>query len=157
AGDVAAAWHPLLGSRLRAEHWDNARRQGRAVARNMLGAAEPYLRIPYFYSDQYDLGMEYAGYAPDWDRVLFRGSPADRAFVAFWLKRGRVVAGMNANVWDVNDSIAALVAAREPVDTGRLVDPAVPLDDLAGLLRRHSSDAGERRHGAPSRTPLVGA
>jgi 3-phenylpropionate/trans-cinnamate dioxygenase ferredoxin reductase subunit len=88
---------------------------------------------------------------------VFRGSPVDRAFVAFWLKGGRVVAGMNANVWDVNDSIAALVATREPVDTGRLVDPAVPLDDLAALLRPPSSDAGERRHGAPSRAPLVEA
>jgi Uncharacterized NAD(FAD)-dependent dehydrogenases len=136
AGDVAAAWHPLLGSRLRVEHWDNARRQGRAAARNMLGMAEPYLRIPYFYSDQYDLGMEYAGFAPKWDRVVFRGEPASRTFVAFWLDDGRVVAGMNANIWKVNDAIAALVASREHVDVERLVDPAVPLDDLEALLSR---------------------
>jgi 3-phenylpropionate/trans-cinnamate dioxygenase ferredoxin reductase subunit len=134
AGDVAGAWHPLLGVRLRVEHWDNARRQGRAAARNMLGMAEPYVRIPYFYSDQYDLGMEYAGYAPIWDRVVFRGKPASRSFVAFWLTDGRVVAGMNANVGHVNDAMAALVASREKVAIERLSDPAVALDDLDALL-----------------------
>lgn len=135
AGDVAAAWHPVLGARIRVEHWDNARRQGPAAARNMLGKAEPYARIPYFYSDQYDLGMEYAGYAPTWDRVVFRGEPAGRAFVAFWLLDGRVVAGMNANVWQVNDAIAALVASKERVAVERLMDPTVQLDDLEALLR----------------------
>jgi 3-phenylpropionate/trans-cinnamate dioxygenase ferredoxin reductase subunit len=133
AGDVAGAWHPLLRSRLRLEHWDNARRQGRAAARNMLGLAEPYLRIPYLYSDQYDLGMEYAGHAPAWDQVVFRGEPASRTFIAFWLKGGRVVAGMNANVWKVSDAIAALVGSREMVAVDRLVDPTVPLDDLSAL------------------------
>ena len=134
AGDVAAAWHPLLHARLRVEHWDNARRQGRTAARNMLGRAELYTRIPYFYSDQYDLGMEYAGYAADWDRVVLRGEPASRAFIAFWLLDGRVVAGMNANIWQVNDAIAALVASQEKVAIERLVDPTVPLDDLDALL-----------------------
>ena len=134
AGDVAAAWHPLLHARLRVEHWDNARRQGRTAARNMLGRAEPYNRIPYFYSDQYDLGMEYAGYASTWDRVVLRGEPASRAFIAFWLLDDRVVAGMNANIWQVNDAIAALVASQEKVAIERLVDPTVPLDDLDALL-----------------------
>jgi 3-phenylpropionate/trans-cinnamate dioxygenase ferredoxin reductase subunit len=133
AGDVAAAWHPLLHARLRVEHWDNARRQGRTAARNMLGHAEAYARIPYFYSDQYDLGMEYAGYAPGWDRVVFRGEPASRAFVAFWLLDGRVVAGMNANVWNVNAAIAALVASQKKVVVERLIDPTVPIDDLEAL------------------------
>ncbi len=133
AGDVAAAWHPLFERRIRVEHWDNARRQGRTTARNMLGMAEPYLRIPYLYSDQYDLGMEYAGFAPAWDQVTFRGEPASGAFIAFWLRHGRVVAGMNANVWKVNEAIMALVASRRLVDVGRLVDPAVPLDDLDAL------------------------
>jgi 3-phenylpropionate/trans-cinnamate dioxygenase ferredoxin reductase component len=134
AGDVAAAWHPMLQARLRVEHWDNARRQGRAAASNMLGRAEPYVRIPYFYSDQYDLGMEYVGYAPAWDRVIFRGEPASREFVAFWLLDGRVVAGMNANVWQVSDAIAALVASRQKVAVERLVDPTVDLHDLEALL-----------------------
>lgn len=134
AGDVAAAWHPLLQARIRVEHWDNARRQGRTAARNMLGIAETYVRIPYFYSDQYDLGMEYTGYAPEWDRVVFRGDPASRAFVAFWLLDGRVVAGMNANVWQVNDAITALIASRHKVAIERLIDPAVALDDLEALV-----------------------
>ena len=133
AGDVAAAWHPRLQARLRVEHWDNARRQGRAAARNMLGKAEPYVRIPYLYSDQYDLGMEYAGFAPSWDRVVFRGEPASREFIAFWLMHGRVVAGMNANVRKINDAISALVGSGQAVDVERLVDPAVPLDDLEAL------------------------
>ena len=142
AGDVAAAWHPVLNTRLRVEHWDNARRQGRTAARNMLGHAEAYARIPYFYSDQYDLGMEYAGYAPDWDRVVFRGDPASRAFVAFWLLDGRVVAGMNANVWQVNDAIAALVASQEKVVVERLTDPAVPIDDLEALVLSSATAVG---------------
>lgn len=155
AGDVAAAWHPVLGARLRVEHWDNARRQGRAAARNMLGAGQAYDRIPYFYSDQYDLGMEYAGFAPLWDRVVFRGDPASHAFVAFWLRGGRVVAGMNANVWGVNDTIGKLVAGREPVDVERLADAAVPLDDLDAWVRPAEaatrSPAGARPRGRPQR------
>ncbi len=139
AGDVAAAWHPLFGSRLRLEHWDNARRQGATAARNMLGKAESYARIPYLYSDQYDLGMEYAGYATSWDAVAFRGEPASRSFIAFWLNAGRVVAGMNANVWKVNPAIGALVASRRVVDVRRLADPAVPLDDLDALSLRADS------------------
>ena len=123
------------GSRLRLQHWDNARKQGDTAARNLLGGKEPYVRTPYLYSDQFDLGMEYAGHAPSWDRVVFRGDPASRAFIAFWLQDGRVVAGMNANIWKVNDAIVALVASRRPVDVEGLVDPAVPLDDLDTLLR----------------------
>ena len=142
AGDVAAAWHPVLKTRLRVEHWDIARRQGRTAARNMLGRAEAYARIPYFYSDQYDLGMEYAGYAPGWDRVVFRGEPSSRVFVAFWLLDGRVVAGMNANVWQVNDAIAALVASQEKVVLERLIDPAVPIDDLDTLLLPSATAVG---------------
>ena len=115
AGDVAEAWHPALGVRLRVEHWDNAKRQGRHAARSMLGMAEPYLRLPYFYSDQYDLGMEYRGYAPTWDRVAFRGSPDAREFIAFWLADGRVVAAMNANVWKVAKPLSALIEGRAVV------------------------------------------
>ena len=97
----------------------------------MLGAGDAYDRLPYFFSDQYDVGMEYSGYAPRWDRVVFRGDPARREFIAFWLLDGRVRAGMNVNVWDVSDPIRALIAAGRPVDEGRLADPGVPLADLA--------------------------
>jgi hypothetical protein len=96
----------------------------------MLGRAEPYDRMPYFFSDQYDLGMEYSGYAPAWDRVVFRGDPPDGAFLAFWMKDGVVVAGMNANVWDVTEPIQHLIRAHVPVDPTRLADPRVPIEDL---------------------------
>jgi 3-phenylpropionate/trans-cinnamate dioxygenase ferredoxin reductase subunit len=116
AGDVANADHPFFGEPLRVEHWGNALEQGPAAARNMLGRAEPYERLPYFFSDQYDVGMEYAGFARSWDRVVFRGDPASREFVAFWVEGERVVAGMNVNVWDVNDDIQRLVRERVNVD-----------------------------------------
>ena len=132
AGDVAAAWHPRYQSYLHVEHWANALHQGPAAARNMLGIPTPYARLPYFYSDQYDLGMEYSGFAATWDRVVVRGDPAARAFVAFWLKDQRVVAGMNANVWDVVEPIQALIRGGLPVDPARLADPDIPLDQVTG-------------------------
>jgi 3-phenylpropionate/trans-cinnamate dioxygenase ferredoxin reductase component len=132
AGDVAAAWHPFYQARIRVEHWANALHQGETAARNMLGLATPYERLPYFFSDQYDLGMEYTGYAPSWDKVVFRGDPGTRQFIAFWLSEGRVVAGMNANVWDVTGPIGELIRRRMPIDAARLADPEVPLEDLVG-------------------------
>ncbi len=133
AGDVASAWHPFYERRLRTEHWANAKFQGSTAGRSMLGGTEPYDRIPYFYSDQYDLGMEYTGWASPSDRLVVRGSLADRRFVAFWLAEGRVVAGMNANVWDVAKPIERLVRSRAVVDPGALADPSVAIDELAGV------------------------
>ncbi len=115
AGDVANAMHPFYGSRVRVEHWDNAMHQGPAAARNMLGHDAPYERIPYFFSDQYDVGMEYSGDPTAWDEVVFRGDVAGRKFVAYWISDGVVVAGMNVNVWDVHDDIRALIERRAPV------------------------------------------
>jgi 3-phenylpropionate/trans-cinnamate dioxygenase ferredoxin reductase subunit len=135
AGDVANARHPFYGTRIRTEHWANALTQGPAAARNMLGRAEPYDRIPYFFSDQYDVGMEYAGYAATWDDVTFRGDPATREFIAFWLKDDCVVAGMNVNVWDVNEHIQALIRARRPIDRRRLTDPDRPIENLLSESR----------------------
>ncbi|MGZ4686104.1 NAD(P)/FAD-dependent oxidoreductase [Oryzihumus sp.] len=132
AGDVANAMHPFYGKRIRVEHWANALNQGPAAARNMLGAGTAYSRVPYFYSDQYDFGMEYNGYATEWDRVVFRGDPASREFLAFWLRDGQVVAGLNANVWDQADGIKALVRSGARVDADRLADPAVDLGELLG-------------------------
>ena len=131
AGDVANAQHPLLGTRLRVEHWHNALEQGPAAARSMLGSGEPYDRIPYFFSDQYDVGMEYAGHATEWDEVVFRGDVDGREFIAFWLKDGRVLAGMNVNVWDVTDHIQALIRSGATVDPARLRDTDVELASLA--------------------------
>jgi 3-phenylpropionate/trans-cinnamate dioxygenase ferredoxin reductase subunit len=130
AGDVASAFHPLYHTHLRVEHWANALHQGTTAGQNMAGVATPYERVPYFYSDQYDLSMEYSGLATSWDRVVFRGNPADGAFIAFWMKGRRVVAGMNANVWDVTDPIQHLIRERIEVDDDRLADPDTPLTAL---------------------------
>ncbi|MBX6748447.1 MAG: FAD-dependent oxidoreductase [Micromonosporaceae bacterium] len=144
AGDCAAVWSPLLQRRIRVEHWANALNGGPAAARTMLGQSSPYDPVPYFYSDQYTtsplIGMEYAGYvAPGgYDRVVFRGSPEiqpdrDPEFLVFWTRQGRVLAGMNVNIWDVQDQIEPLVRAGHAgvaVDLERLADPSVPLVDL---------------------------
>ncbi len=133
AGDAARAYHPLLGTHLRVEHWSNARHQPVAAARSMLGQDVAYDRLPYFYSDQYDLGMEYSGYVPPggYDRVVFRGDVGKREFIAFWLSGRRVLAGMNVNIWDVNDQIQELIRAGRPADPGRLANPDVPLAETA--------------------------
>ena len=132
AGDVANAYHPLFGHRVRLEHWSAALNQGPVAAKNMLGRRTAYDRVPYFFSDQYDLGMEYTGLADEWDQIVYRGDPGGREFIVFWLDRQRVVAGMNVNVWDVADQIADLVAARRPVDVQRLADVSIPLTSLLG-------------------------
>ncbi|MER7521253.1 FAD-dependent oxidoreductase [Streptomyces sp. NPDC126499] len=133
AGDVAAAHHPFLHRRIRVEHWANALNGGPAAARAMLGQNVSYDRIPYFFSDQYDLGMEYSGWAPpgSYDQVVLRGDAGKREFIAFWLKEGRVLAGMNVNVWDVTDAVQKLIRSRAQVDQDALADPSVPLESLA--------------------------
>jgi 3-phenylpropionate/trans-cinnamate dioxygenase ferredoxin reductase component len=133
AGDVANAHHPFYGERLRVEHWANALNQGPAAARNMLDQSAAYERLPYFFSDQYEVGMEYTGFARAWDRVVFRGDPAAREFIAFWISEDRVVAGMNVNVWDVIDPIKRLISERVTVDDRRLADPDLPLEELAHI------------------------
>ena len=139
-GDVANSYNPLLDKRIRVEHWANALNGGKAAAKAMLGQDVVYDRVPYFFSDQYDLGMEYSGYAEPrgYDQVVFRGTPSivdgkAPEFVAFWVKGGRVLAGMNVNVWDVTDDIQKLVRAGyggTPVDLEKLADPQVPLGEL---------------------------
>jgi len=132
AGDVANAFHPVLQRHLRSEHWANALNAGKVVARSMLGLPASFDDIPYFYTDQYDLGMELSGYAPLMvdAQILVRGDVAAREFVAFWTDDGRVVAGMNVNVWDVNEEVQALIRSGERIDPDRLRDPAVPLAEL---------------------------
>ncbi|MFG1999677.1 NAD(P)/FAD-dependent oxidoreductase [Spirillospora sp. NPDC048911] len=132
AGDVAAAYHPLLGRRIRVEHWANALDGGPAAARSMLGQEVSYDKIPYFFSDQYELGMEMAGaFSPgEYDEVVFRGDLDELEFIAFWLAGGKVVAGMNVNVWDVTDDIQALIRAGRPVDRDRLADAKIALTEV---------------------------
>jgi 3-phenylpropionate/trans-cinnamate dioxygenase ferredoxin reductase subunit len=132
AGDVANAAHPLLGRDIRVEHWANALNQPRTAARAMLGQPSSYDRLPYFFSDQYDLGLEYTGYVPPGgsDAMVFRGDPAGREFIAFWMSDGRVLAGMNVNVWDVTGPIGDLVRSGSRPDPARLADPGVALADV---------------------------
>ncbi|WP_127131472.1 NAD(P)/FAD-dependent oxidoreductase [Georgenia sp. SYP-B2076] len=132
-GDVARFFHPALGQHIRVEHWANAQRGGPVAARSMLGQDVANDRPPYFYTDQFDLSMEYSGYpelAAD-AQVVYRGDREAREFIAFWVAGGRVVAGMNVNVEDVSPAIERLVRSGAPVDPARLADPAVPLEDLA--------------------------
>jgi NADPH-dependent 2,4-dienoyl-CoA reductase/sulfur reductase-like enzyme len=132
AGDVANAWHPRLGQRLRSEHWANALNQGPAAARSMLGEAVSFDDIPYFFTDQFDLGMEYSGFPPlalgaD---IVYRGDRNAREFIAFWVADGRVVAGMNVNVWDVNEQVQRIIRSAAVVDPARLADEKVPLEEI---------------------------
>ncbi len=133
AGDAASAFHPVIGKHIRVEHWANALNQPQAAARAMVGQQVSYDRVPYFFSDQYDLGMEYSGYVEPggYDEVVFRGDVTGREFLAFWLAAdGRVLAGMNVNMWDVTDAIRALVSSGRPVDKAALADPETPLDSV---------------------------
>jgi len=132
AGDIANELHPVLRSRLRVEHWANAQNQGPAAARAMLGQDVSFDDIPYFYTDQFDLGMEYSGYGSLAAKasVVYRGNPDSGQFIAFWVADGRVVAGMNVNVWDVNEPIQGIIRRANTVDVERLADPSVDLSSL---------------------------
>jgi 3-phenylpropionate/trans-cinnamate dioxygenase ferredoxin reductase subunit len=131
AGDVASAWHPHYRRHLRVEHWANALNQGTTAGINATGGTERYTRLPYFFSDQYDLGMEYVGHSDTSDDVVVRGSLEDRQFVAFWHRNGIVTGAMNVNVWDVVDELKAIIASGRPRDPARLGDPAIPLAELS--------------------------
>lgn len=132
AGDVANAYYPSLGRHLRLEHWSTALNQGPVAAANMMGGATAYDHVPYFFSDQYDMGMEYRGYveAGHYDQVVFRGDVSKGEYIAFWLRQDRALAGMNVNIWDQGDAITALVRSGRRVDAALLADPLVSLEDL---------------------------
>jgi 3-phenylpropionate/trans-cinnamate dioxygenase ferredoxin reductase subunit len=133
AGDVANAYHPVLRRQLRVEHWANALNQPDVAARSMLGQDASYDRMPYFFTDQYDLGMEYFGFADpdDYDEVVLRGDVAGLAFSAFWLRSGHVLAGLHVNQWDDADAVKKMARAQQAVDASRLRDSAVPLAELS--------------------------
>jgi len=136
AGDVANAWHPRYRRHVRVEHWANALNQGTTAGRNVAGRREVYDRLPYFFSDQYDLGMEYVGLSSSGDELVVRGDLEAREFVAFWHRDGAVSAAMNVNVWDVVEDLKAIVAAERPVDLDRLGDPSIALSEVAGAASR---------------------
>ncbi len=129
AGDVASSYLPLLGRHVRVEHWANALNGGKAAATAMLGQQVEYDRVPYFFSDQYDLGLECCGLSSpgSYDQVVYRGDSSTLEFIAFWLNKGTVIAGLNVNVWDVTDDIQALIRTARTVDPARLANPGIPL------------------------------
>jgi 3-phenylpropionate/trans-cinnamate dioxygenase ferredoxin reductase subunit len=127
AGDIANAWHPRYRRHLRVEHWANALNQGAAAGSNATGAVRAYDRLPYFYSDQYDLGLEYVGFADADHDVAIRGSLAEREFVAFYHRDGVVNAALTVNVWDVVEDLKTIVNAGVPVNVAALTDPDAPL------------------------------
>jgi 3-phenylpropionate/trans-cinnamate dioxygenase ferredoxin reductase subunit len=131
-GDIANVDHPTIGRRVRVEHWATALHTGPAAARAMLGQDVVYDRLPYFFTDQYDLGMEYTGHAlpGDYDEVVVRGDLGTREFIAFWLAGGHVRAGMNVNIWDVTEDVQRLIRSGTAVDPGRLADERVPLAEV---------------------------
>jgi 3-phenylpropionate/trans-cinnamate dioxygenase ferredoxin reductase component len=135
AGDVANAYNPRLGRHIRVEHWANARRQGATAGKAMLGQDAVDARPSYFFSDQYDLSMEYTGdIGPSgYDQVIFRRYPDPRQLIVFWLFEQRIQAGMNLNIWDVADDIERLVESPHPASTEGLTDAGIP---LANLLQR---------------------
>jgi len=132
AGDVASSYLPLVGRHVRVEHWSNALNGGKAAATAMLGHQVEYNRVPYFFSDQYDLGMECCGLPEPgrYDQVVYRGDSSTLEFIAFWLNKGTVTAGMNVNVWDVTDDIQALIRSPRTVDPARLANPEIPLPEV---------------------------
>jgi NADPH-dependent 2,4-dienoyl-CoA reductase/sulfur reductase-like enzyme len=132
AGDVANAYHPMAKVWLRSEHWANALNGGQAAARSMLGQNVSFEDIPFFYTDQFDVGMEYSGFAPltREAEVVYRGDRLGREFIAFWLAGGKVVAGMNVNVWDVNEAIQGIIRRGNQVDPVTLANADVPLESL---------------------------
>jgi 3-phenylpropionate/trans-cinnamate dioxygenase ferredoxin reductase subunit len=131
-GDIANAAHPVFTQHVRVEHWANALEQGPAAARSMLGRDVSYDKVPYFFSDQYDVGMEYAGlHDPNTDDLVVRGDTGSREFIAFWVRGDRLMAGMNVNVWDVSDPIQELVRSGASVDRARLADTDVPVEEVS--------------------------
>ena len=130
AGDVANHLHPVFGKRMRVEHWQNAMQQGAAAARSMLGKGRPYDAVHWFWSDQYDANLQYAGFHQDWDRMVVRGSLDERRFVAFYLKQSRIEAVVALNRGKDLRRAMPLIAARTVVDPTTLGDESVDLRTL---------------------------
>lgn len=132
-GDIANHDHPVLGRRVRVEHWATALNQPSAVAASITGSRTEYTELPYFFSDQYELGMEYIGHAPlgSYDKIIVRGDAETLEFMAFWVSaQNKVLAGMNVNIWDVVDDVKSLILSGRSIDPARLADASVPLADL---------------------------
>jgi 3-phenylpropionate/trans-cinnamate dioxygenase ferredoxin reductase subunit len=130
AGDVANHYHPVFEQLMRVEHWNNAFNQARVAARNMMGRHLVYDEIHSFWSDQYEYGLEYAGWHREWDEIVVRGSLEARDFIAFYVKDGLVTASVGIDRSDDVQTSAQLIGARKPIDPAALQDDTVDLDSL---------------------------
>lgn len=130
AGDIAWFDHPGLGQAIRTEHWANAPHGGMTAGLAMLGRQVSHDRLPRFYTDQYEAGVEYIGHVPAGSgaRTVLRGEPTSGSFMAFWLADGRVLAGMHVNQWDSLGPVEELIKARDRVNPDRLADVNLPID-----------------------------
>jgi len=129
-GDVANFFHPLLGHRLRIEHWSNAQNQGVAAAKSMLGIREPYADIPWFWSDQYELNLQYVGHAMRWDEVVLRGDVLGRKFTAFYVEDGRLRAALTVNRHRDIRPARELIRQGVQIESAKLKDEEVELKSL---------------------------
>ena len=134
AGDVANHFHPVFGRSIRVEHRDNAANQGAAAARSMLGKQRPYDEVPWFWSDQYEYNLQYAGFATEWDQLVVRGSLEQRDFVAFYLKGGRLLASVGIDRGRDVARSAALIKARASVAAAQLADDGIDLRKPAASM-----------------------
>ena len=139
AGDVTKHLHPIFG-RLRVEHWNNGYQQGRAAARSLLGAEQPYDYVHSFWSDQYDHVIEYVGFARTWDQLVFRGRLDSRKFLGFYLQGGVVQAAVGLDRGgDPEDpkgegelkAAVDMIRARATPDPAKLIDEDVDLRRLS--------------------------
>jgi 3-phenylpropionate/trans-cinnamate dioxygenase ferredoxin reductase subunit len=133
AGDIAFHRHPILGRAIRVEHWEVAKGHGGGVAASVARQHRPYSTLPYFWSDQYDVSLEYRGNASGMDEFVWRGDRDALSFSVFYLRDGLVEAVLSVNDASTNEAGGALVESRRPVQAAALADPAVDLAQLASV------------------------
>jgi 3-phenylpropionate/trans-cinnamate dioxygenase ferredoxin reductase subunit len=136
AGDVANHYHPVFGRRMRVEHWQNAMQQGAAAARSMLGTPRPYDAVHWFWSDQYDVNLQYAGFHQQWDQMVVRGTLTERNFLAFYLNQGRIDAVVALNRGKDVRRVMPIIRSRGLVDPRQLGDEATDIRTLVQALKR---------------------
>jgi 3-phenylpropionate/trans-cinnamate dioxygenase ferredoxin reductase subunit len=146
AGDVANHFHPVFGRRMRVEHWQNAMQQGAAAARSMLGRGQPYDAVHWFWSDQYDVNLQYAGFPRQWEQMVVRGSLERRNFLGFYLSQGRIDAVVALNRGKDLRRVMPLIGSPGSVDPEQLKDEGV---DLRSVVHREVN--GGPTPGAPQR------
>ena len=129
-GDIAYHRHPVLGRAIRVEHWEVAKHHGRSIAATIAGGDAPHTRLPYFWSDQYDVKLEYRGHASGEDKAVWRGDRAGLKFSVFYLREGLIEAVLSMNDSNTNEVGGRLIEARRPVSESKLADTSADLAEL---------------------------